>query len=174
MSSGAIHDEHPFTLPPEQRDPVRRLRGRLVAPVTILTAGSEPGDWTGLTVSSLVVAEGDPPLIYCLLGPTTDLVERIASTRRFLVHVCEAGHRRVADVFAGLEPSPGGMFAGHPAAQTDHGPLLAGFRATAGCTVLSQREESFTVLVTARIDEVSADDVTDPLAYFRGGYRRLG
>jgi hypothetical protein len=82
-------------------------------------------------------------------------------------------HRRLADVFAGLEPSPGGLFAGRSATQTAYGPLLSGFKATAGCTVLSGREESFTVLVTARIDEVSTDEMTDPLAYFRGGYRRL-
>jgi flavin reductase (DIM6/NTAB) family NADH-FMN oxidoreductase RutF len=174
MSSGAIHDEHPFVPPPELRDPVRRLRGRLVAPVTIFTAGDDPDGWTGLTVSSLVVAEGDPPLLYSLLGPTTDLVERIAQTGRFLVHVCEAGHRRTADVFAGLEPSPGGLFAGRQVTQTGHGPLLGGFRATAGCTVVSSREESFNLLVTARIDDVGTDEVRDPLTYFRGGYRRLG
>ncbi len=173
MSSGAIHDEHPFIPPPEQRDPVRRLRGRLVAPVTIITAGDEPASWTGLTVSSLVVAEGRPALLYFLLGPTTDLFERIAGTDRFLIHVCEMEHRRLADVFAGLEPSPGGLFAGRDVIQTDHGPLLAGFRATAGCSVVSGREESFNVLVTARIDEVSTDEVVDPLTYFRGGYRRL-
>ena len=174
MRSGAIHDEHPFVPPPEQRDPVRRLRGRLVAPVTIFTAGNDPEGWTSLTVSSLVVAEGDPPLLYCLLGPTTDLVERIAQTERFLVHVCESGHRRIADVFAGLEPSPGGLFAGRQVTQTDHGPLLGGFLATAGCTVVGRREESYNVLVTARIDEVGTDEVRDPLTYFRGGYRRLG
>ena len=174
VSSGAIHDEHPFVPPPEQRDPVRRLRGRLVAPVTIITAGNDPGTWTGLTVSSLVVAEGDPPLVYCLLGPATDLVERIAETDRFLVHVCEAEHRRIADVFAGSEPSPGGLFAGRQVTQTDHGPMLDGFRATAACSVVNGREESFNVLVTARIDGVSTDEVSDPLTYFRGGYRRLG
>ncbi|CAN5435750.1 MAG: flavin reductase family protein [Acidimicrobiia bacterium] len=174
MTPGAIHEEHPFRPPPEQRDPVRRLRGRLVAPVTIITAGTDEAAWTGLTVSSLVVSEGSPPLVYCLFGPTTDLIERIAETERFLVHVCEAEHRRLADVFAGIEPSPGGMFAGRKATQTDHGPRLEGFPATAGCTVVSGREESYNVLVTARIDEVSADELTDPLTYFRGGYRTLG
>ncbi len=53
-SHGEIHDEHPFVTPPEQRDPARRLRGRLAAPVTILTAGRDRNR-TGLTVSSLVV-----------------------------------------------------------------------------------------------------------------------
>jgi hypothetical protein len=43
--------EPPFAVPPERRDPVRRLRGRLVAPVTVWTAGRPPGG-AGLTVSS--------------------------------------------------------------------------------------------------------------------------
>ena len=41
----------PFTVPPERRDPARRLRGRLVAPVTVWTAGRPPGgaDTTGFS-----------------------------------------------------------------------------------------------------------------------------
>ncbi|HLA66452.1 MAG TPA: flavin reductase, partial [Acidimicrobiia bacterium] len=71
-----IHDEHPFTDPEGVRDPVRRFRGRLVAPVTIVTAGA-PADRTGLTVSSIIVAEGDPSRIYFLCGTGTDLWEAI-------------------------------------------------------------------------------------------------
>ena len=132
MSSGAIHDEHPFVPPPEQRDPVRLLRGRLVAPVTIFTAGDDPAGWTGLTVSSLVVAEGDPPLLYCLLGPTTDLVERIAQTDRFLVHVCEIrspSHRRRLRRF-GAEP---GRAVRRPPGDPD--------RSTARCSTASGRPQ---------------------------------
>jgi hypothetical protein len=45
----------PFAVPPERRSPARRLRGRLVAPVTVWTAGHPPGG-AGLTVSSVLVA----------------------------------------------------------------------------------------------------------------------
>ncbi len=177
MDEGRIHDEHPFIAPPEQRDPVRRLRGRMAAPVTIVTAGddgSEDGRRTGLTVSSLVVAEGDPPLVYCLLGTTTDLMGVIAATGRFVVHVCETRHREVADVFAGLRPNPGGLFAGHPTTQIGHGPLLAGFDTYALCTYVADREESYSVLLSGTVDEVVVGDLGDPLVYFRGAYRRLG
>ena len=54
-----ISSEHPF-LPPEQdRDPVRRLRGRLISPVTLWTA-ADGIDRAGLTVGSTVIADGDP------------------------------------------------------------------------------------------------------------------
>ena len=54
--------------------------------MTVVTAGA--GDHrTGLTVSSLVVAEGEPSRIYFLLGSTTDLFYGLEETgdERFLV-----------------------------------------------------------------------------------------
>ena len=37
---GGVHEDHPFETPDEQRDPARRFRGRLAAPVTVITAGN--------------------------------------------------------------------------------------------------------------------------------------
>ncbi len=172
MEQGRIHDEHPFRTPRELRDPVRQLRGRLAAPVTILTAGTQSAR-TGLTVSSLVVAEGDPALVYCLLGSPTDLLDVVEETGRFVVHVCGRHHREVADVFAGLRPSPGGLFAGRTVTETAHGPVLEGFGSYALCSLDSVREESFSVLVAAQIDDIVLDELTEPLLYFRGAYRIL-
>jgi 3-hydroxy-9,10-secoandrosta-1,3,5(10)-triene-9,17-dione monooxygenase reductase component len=62
-----IGGQPPFAVPPERRDPTRRLRGRLVAPVTVWTAGRPPGG-AGLTVSSVLVAEGDPARLAWLHG----------------------------------------------------------------------------------------------------------
>lgn len=174
MSAGGhIHEEHPFTTPPELRDPVRQLRGRLAVPVTIITAGSG-GERTGLTVSSLVAAEGDPGLVYCLLGPDTNLLAAIETTGKFVVHVCETRHRDMSDVFAEIRPNPGGLFAGHPYEDTEYGPLLDGFESYALCSLVSTREESYSTLVAAQVDAVNVHDLTDPLTYFRGRYRRLG
>lgn len=170
---GGIHDEHPFATPVEQRDPIRRLRGRLTAPVTVLTAGTATGR-AGLTVSSIMVAEGEPPLLYCLIGPTTDLFLAVEETGRFIVHVCDEGDRADADIFAGIRPSPGGVFHGREVHETDHGPRLGGYHTYATCTVQSIREESYVALVVAELDEVVIGELDDPLAYFRGEYRRLG
>jgi 3-hydroxy-9,10-secoandrosta-1,3,5(10)-triene-9,17-dione monooxygenase reductase component len=38
-SGGWIHGDNPFLPPPHERDPVRRLRGRLAAPVPLWSAG---------------------------------------------------------------------------------------------------------------------------------------
>ena len=68
-----IHDENPFVAPPEARDRARQLRGRLAAPVTIVTAGED-----GMTASAVLVLEGDPPRM--LVGVGAFASERILVT----------------------------------------------------------------------------------------------
>ena len=171
-TGGAIHDEHPFATPPQQRDPVRQFRGRLAAPVTIITAGSGE-QAAGLTVSSLVVAEGEPPYLYFLLGSTTDLFYKLEQTGKFIVHVCEARHQALSDVFAGLRPSPGGRFAGLEVEDSEWGPVLTDFATRAYCTMLDSDEETYSVMVEGSVDKIELGDIDDPLVYFRGRYRPL-
>ena len=170
--TGEIHEEHPFVPPEDAREPVRRLRGRLAAPVTIITAGKE-GDRAGLTISSLVIAEGEPGMVNFLLGPTAELYEMLERTGRFVVHVLESHHRDLSDVFAARRPSPGGLFAGPEMEQTDWGPVFVSVPNRAFCSVASFTEEGYSVLVTGSIDDLVVEDVTEPLVYFRGRYRGL-
>ena len=167
-----IHDEHPFATPREERDPVRRFRGRLAAPVTIVTSGSGSGR-TGLTISSLVVAEGEPGVAVMLVGPTTDLWFALEETGRAVVHVAREGNRALSARFAGLAPSPGGLFAGLDVAQGEWGPEIAGLSNRLYCTRVGAVETGYLLVVSLAIDRIEVDDLTDPLAYFRGSYRRL-
>ena len=168
-----IHSENPFADDPDSRDPVRRFRGRLSAPVTIITSGDHEHR-TGLTVSSLLVVEGEPGLVEAVIGPTTDLWSAVAETGRFVVHVCDERHRQLAEVFAGLRPSPGGMFAGLHVGESEWGPTIDDLADRAYCSFESRREVGYSGLITGRIDRVEAGDLTNPLAYFRGRYRSLG
>jgi 3-hydroxy-9,10-secoandrosta-1,3,5(10)-triene-9,17-dione monooxygenase reductase component len=154
-----IHSDHPFRPVPEDRDQARRFRGRLAAGVSIVTAGPE-SKRTGLTVSSLLVIEGDPPLAELVVGPTTDLWATVKETGRFVIHVC-------------LAPSPGGMFTGTSIDQTEWGPVLADLRDRAYCSYQSAREAGWSGVISGRIDRVEISDLTDPMIHFRSGYRRL-
>ncbi len=167
-----IHTESPFAPDPEDRDPVRRFRGRLTSPVTIVTSG--PTDRrTALTVSSLSVAEGEPGLIQPLIGPTSDLWSSIADTGKFVVHICSGRHRRLSEVFAGLRPSPGGVFAGVSVTQSEWGPVIDDIGDRAYCSVETQVELGYAGVVTGRVDTVDVGDLVDPLVRFRGAYRSL-
>lgn len=168
-----IHSEHPYRDAPDDRDPARRFRGRLAAPVSVVTSG-EGERRTGLTVSSLFVVEGDPAVVHLVVGPTTDLWETGGETGRIAVHIARTGQEHLADVFAGLRPSPGGVFAGVHTTPSPWGPLIDSMPDRALCTVTSRRDTGYSGVMTADVDEVHATDLVDPLVYFRGRYRALG
>ena len=168
-----IHEEHPFATPPQDRDPVRRFRGRLAAPVTVITSGAADAR-TGLTVSSLMIAEGEPARVYFLVGPATDLYDAIRVTGRFVVHVLEDRHRELSDRFAGLRPSPGGLFAGLDVVDGAYGPELPELGSRLYCRHESETECTMHVLEAGIVEDTVIDELDDPLVYFRGRYRRLG
>ena len=168
-----IHDDHPFLPDPGDRDPVRRLRGRLASPVTIITAGNGDADRAGLTVSALAVVEGEPALIYAFVGTASDLWGVVSTTGRFVVHVLGEDQAHLADVFAGLRPSPGGTFITAPTIDSAWGPVISDVLDRAYCTVVTQEEVGFSGVVIGTIDRVEVSELTDPLVYFRAGYRSL-
>lgn len=167
-----IHSDHPFAPDPADRDLARRFRGRLAAGVTIVTAGRE-SDWTGLTVSSLLVVQGEPAQAHMVVGPTTDLWDAAAVSGHFIIHICRYEDRRMADVFAGLRPSPGGFFAGMPAAQSPWGPVLTDLPDRAYCRFESREEVGWSGVVVGLIEQVEVSDLQDPMVHFRSGYHRL-
>lgn len=166
-----IHPDNPFSVPVEQRDPVRRLRGRLTAPVTVLTAGEDPR--TGITVSSLFVVEGDPPRVASLVGTGSDFVDAIEESGKFVTHILSASDRVMAETFAGLRPSPGGMFASFETDPTSWGPKLTTISDWAGCRLEEIRPLGDQLLVVGEIEELEVSELTEPLVYFRGAYHRL-
>lgn len=168
---GGIHYENPFATPVEAKTAGRSLRGRLAGPVTIWTARGPDGDF-GLTMSSVLVADGDPPQILGLLSSTTDLYEVVADTKRFVLHVLERKDWKLADIFAGLRPNPGGPFAGLSPEESDYGPVLPS-PVTAFCTVTSIESVGYHELIRATLDRLDAGPLTDPLIHFRGHYQSL-
>lgn len=167
-----IHSDHPFLPSEEDRDPVRRFRGRLGAAVTLWTSGAAGYDRAGLTVSSLMVANGDPARVLALLDPDHDLTERLAGTGTATVHVLAAEHRELADVFADLMPSPGGPWRAGDFTDTPDGPRLAGVPAWARVRLEDARDVGWSRLVTCVVDEVGIGDDAEPLLHRRGRYLR--
>jgi 3-hydroxy-9,10-secoandrosta-1,3,5(10)-triene-9,17-dione monooxygenase reductase component len=170
--SSGIHFTDPFSTPQEHREPVRRLRGRLTGGVTIWTAYSG-GDPYGLTMSSVLVAEGEPSLLLGLMGDTTDLYSAIEESHRFVVHILDHRHKRLADSFAGTFPSPGGLFAGLPLDESEHGPVIQQIENRAFCELIRTTDAGYQRLVTASIRRIELADLDTPLVYFRGRYRTL-
>jgi flavin reductase (DIM6/NTAB) family NADH-FMN oxidoreductase RutF len=119
-----IHSEHPFLPPESERDPLRRFRGRLPQPVTLWCAGQTSAR-AGWTVSSLLVAEGDPAEVLGLVDEDSELAELAEQTCSVAVSLLAWDHRNLAEAFAGLAPAPGGAFRLAEWRDTDWGPVLA-------------------------------------------------
>ena len=165
-----IHDDDPFSRPVAERDPVRRFRGRLPAPVTVVTAG-RGGAATGLTVSSLLVADGEPGGVWFLCGHNADLCQVVRASGGFVVH--SVGDAALADRFAGIRPSPGGLFVGLNVEPGPWGPVLIDFPSRVSCRFVAATDVGWYVLVEGAIEEVLVGDGDDPLVRHRGDYRRL-
>jgi 3-hydroxy-9,10-secoandrosta-1,3,5(10)-triene-9,17-dione monooxygenase reductase component len=78
-----------------------------------------------------------------------------------------------ADRFAGLRPSPGGLFVGMEVEDGERGPVLTSFPNRAHCRFLGTTDAGYQSLVTGEIESIELDDLADPLVYFRGRYRAL-
>nr|WP_229784346.1 flavin reductase family protein [Pilimelia anulata] len=169
---GAIHAGDPFATPPEQRSPVRRLRGRIAAGVTLWTARDAAGAPAGLTVSSTVVADGEPARLLGLVDDESELWAALAATGRFAVAVLTDADRQLADRFAGLLPVPGGPFRAGEWAATPYGPVPAG-ASMAGCRLDAARPYGWAMLVEATVEEVDLADGGAPLVHHRGRYRTI-
>lgn len=168
-----IHSEHPFLPGPEDRDPVRRFRGGLASPVTIVTTGTAD-QRAGLSVSSLFVVEGDPGEVLLVVNPNSDLWDGVGESGRFVVHICARDHRGLAEVFAGRQPSPGGVFSAVATSQSDWGPVLDDIEDRLYASVVTADLVGWSGMIRGRIDRLDVGSIADPLVYFRGRYRGLG
>ncbi|MEP9365597.1 flavin reductase family protein [Nocardioides sp. CN2-186] len=164
-----IHASHPFADP--DPDPVRRLRGRLGGAVSLWTAGDSAGR-AGLTVTSLMVANGEPARVLALLDPDSDLADELERTGRAVVALLSWPHRDLAEVFAGTAPSPGGPFRAGVFEDTAWGPRLVDAPTWAGVHVESVATVGWSSLVTCVIDEVHLGEDDEPLVHRRGRWVR--
>ena len=169
-----IHREDPFADPPERRDAVRRFRGRLGGTVSLWTAGrgTGPGGRAGLTVSSLMVAQGEPGHALGLVDPDSDLAETAQGTARFVVQLLEWRHRDLADAFAGTSPAPGGPFRLGGWEDTPWGPVLGDASAWAGLRLVDAREVGWSLLLDGVVERVELGEQATPLVHRRGRYLR--
>jgi len=169
-----IHDTHPFADP--DPDPARRFRGRLGGAVSLWTAGGQDGPRSraGLTVSSFLLAAGEPTRLLALVDPDSDLADAVRSTGRVVCQLLSWPHRDLAEAFAGLAPAPGGPFRLTAFEQTSAGPRLADATAWASGDLESSVEVGWSSLLTVVVDELHVDDDERPLLHRRGRYATLG
>ncbi|HET9873134.1 MAG TPA: flavin reductase family protein [Propionibacteriaceae bacterium] len=171
-----IHSEHPFLPPENERSALRRLRGRLPAPVTVWTTqdGSRRAGWT---VSSLIVADGEPAQLLGLIDEDSDLAGMVQRTRTVAVSLLGWQHRGLGDAFAGTAPAPGGPFRLGAWTTTPWGPVLTDGPGWLGARLSPGDPDhaGWSLLIRAIIEQVEVAPEVDqqPMAHLRGRYRRV-
>jgi 3-hydroxy-9,10-secoandrosta-1,3,5(10)-triene-9,17-dione monooxygenase reductase component len=163
----------PFELPLEERDRIRRLRGRFPMPVTIWTAQGDEGRPEGITVSSVLIGEGDPPWVFGLIAPDSSFWDAVRVSKRFVIHVLDKTQERMADQFA--LRYPGDPFEGLSVVRSDHGPVLRDVATRLAVTLVGFIEGGYSLLIRGSIDEVELDPKpVQPLIHYRGRYFTTG
>lgn len=167
-----IHTDHPFVPPEPQRDPLRRLRGRMPSPVTVWSTGLGR-DRAGLTISSVLVADGDPAAVLGLVDGDSDFWD--ADPSAWVVNLLGTDHRFLADAFAGTAPAPGGPFTLGTWTDTAWGPALDGSAGWMGVRLAAAepRQVGWGLLVEGVVEHVQVGDV-DAMTHVRGRYREAG
>ena len=172
-----IHSTHPFATPEPERSPLRRLRGRMPAPVSVWAAGQGPGR-VGWTLSSFLVVDGDPAEALGVLDEDSALAERLVSEQggSLTVNLLGWQHRALADAFAAAAPAPGGPFTLGKWRDSDWGPVLADAPGWLGVRLHSDPDHAgWSLLVRAIVEhvELGEDPAEGMLGYVRGRYRAV-
>ncbi len=138
------------------------------APVTVWATG-EGAQRRGLTVSSMLLAAGEPDRVLGLIDPDSDFWEADPAT--WTVNVLGAEHRFLADAFAGTVPAPGGPFTLGDWSDSEWGPVLAGTAGWIGVRLAEgePRQVGWGLLVEGVVESVTVG-AADALIHLRGRY----
>jgi flavin reductase (DIM6/NTAB) family NADH-FMN oxidoreductase RutF len=170
-----IHHSHPFAVGEQDRKPLRRFRGRMASPVSIWAAAAD-GTRAGWTLSSFLVADGDPGEVIGLVDEESPLADVLAHTATLTVNLLGWRHRKLADAFAGVAPAPGGPFTLAAWQDTDWGPVLESSLGWIGARLKPDHDHAgWGLLLRAVVErvEIPSDPAEELMCYARGRYRSL-
>lgn len=149
----------------------RQVMGHFATGVTVITTHDGKGNLFGLTANAVSSVSLDPPLILCCIGRSSESHPAFAASGVFSVHILshaqEALSRRFAksgeDKFVGVAFGMGASGC----------PILEGSLAHLECEIRHRFEAGDHTIFVGEPIGISMDQETDPLLYFRGGYRNL-
>jgi flavin reductase (DIM6/NTAB) family NADH-FMN oxidoreductase RutF len=142
------------------------------APVTVWTSGDADSAWAGLTVSSVLLAQGEPGHLIGLIGPDSDVAEAIGDGGLFVVHLLidRPDHRRLAQHFAGVLPADPNLLA---VEASGHGPRLMAAPDQLACRAIASRAAGWSQLVEAEVADIRLGPPARPLVWYRGEFGRV-
>ncbi len=163
-----IHSTHPFATPEPERDPLRRLRGRMPAPVSVWAAGQGAGR-AGWTLSSFLVVDGEPAEVIGVLDEDSALAELLTAAEPVCRPVgsrstCWAGTIAGSPMPSrGWRRRPGGPFTLGRWRDSDWGPVLDDAPGWLGVRLQSVPDQAgWSLLVRGTVDHVELGQRSSP------------
>ena len=147
----------------------------MASPVSIWAAAAD-GTRAGWTLSSFLVADGDPGEVIGLVDEESPLADVLAHTATLTVNLLGWRHRKLADAFAGVAPAPGGPFTLAAWRDTDWGPVLESSLGWIGARLKPDPDHAgWGLLLRAVVErvEIPSDPAEELMCYARGRYRSL-
>ena len=131
------------------------------------------GRRAGWTLSSFLVAQGEPGEVVGIVDEDSDLADLLEPGTPVTVNLLGWSHRALADAFAGVAPAPGGAFRLAEWRDTAWGPVLADASAWLGARLTTTPDHAgWGLLVRAVVEHVEIPDEPVPpmLMVARGRY----
>lgn len=147
----------------------RRVLGHFPTGVVIVTA-IDDGVPAGMSIGSFTSVSLDPPLIAILPAKTSVSWPRIAAADAFCVNVLNARQEALCRAFAASGTDKFGGVRWQPSASG--APLLEGALAWIDCSLEQVVEAGDHYIALGRVTalDTAADQATEPLVFFKGGY----
>lgn len=149
----------------------RYVLGHFASGVTVVTAAI--GDqYHGITVSSFCSLSLDPPLVLVCIDKRVRSHDAFALAGAFAVNILAQDNEHLSRHFASRTEDKWRSVAYHLGATGT--PILDGVLATLECRLHAQLSGGDHSIFVGEVIATTMRDDTDPLLYYRGGYRQLG
>ena len=158
----------------DNREAFRAAMRDLAGSVSVISTGVGLAR-TGLTATSVSSLSMDPPSILVCINRLSSVLPVLVDHGAFGVNVLAAGHRHIADRFAGRDGIRGAArYAGEAWITLVTGaPLLADALAAVDCSLERTIEWYSHLVIIGRVRAVHLNGGASPLVYWRGGYDQL-
>lgn len=149
----------------------RRVMGHFATGVTVVTSHDGAGKLGGLTANSVASVSLDPPLVLVCVDKTSDSYPLFGASQSFAINILANEQETLSRRFA---KSGGDKFTGVAYRVGTTGcPILGDTIAFLDCRVRYTFEAGDHTIYVGEAVEIEVRSESDPLLYFRGGYRNL-
>lgn len=149
----------------------RGVMGHFATGVTVITTHDGNGKLFGLTANAVSSVSLEPPLLLVCVDRKSESHDAFGASKVFTVNILSNAQEVLSRKFAksGADKFEG---VGYKAGRTG-APILNDVLAHLECEVRHEFEAGDHTIVVGEPIELAMDQETDPLLYFRGGYRNL-